>query len=59
METWTLKKNIKYDNIKLNLDILTLLEELHLDVVLDVLLVVEFKFLLIKIEIDQYYWKIH
>ena len=58
METWTLKKNIKYDNIKLK-DILTLLEELHLDVVLDVLLVVGFKFLLIKIEIDQYYWKIH
>ena len=35
------------------------LVELHLDVVLEVLLVVGFKFLIYKIEIDKYYWKIH
>ena len=37
----------------------SLLLELHLDDVLKVLLVVGFKLVFYKIEIDKYYWKIH
>ena len=33
--------------------------ELHLDDILEVLLVVGFKFIFYKIEIDKYYWKIY
>ena len=38
---------------------MTFLEELHPNDVLEVLLVVGFKFLFYKIEKDKYYWKIH